>query len=67
MTSYTKGAFSACLVSSTYPMVTILNDNIVLAVFLQDVIARTQKIYYMLMYVFGIYDSFFNLEGGILG
>ena len=49
------------------PMVTILNNNILLASVLQDLVAWMQKLFYMLTPVYGVYNHFFVTEGDILG
>ena len=45
----------------------ILNDNILLDLFLQDAVETIQKWHFFLIYVYGVYDRLFNLEGYILG
>ena len=49
------------------PMVTILNNKIVLDSFLHYIVTRDPKIYYILTNVKLVYASFFNLEENILG
>ena len=44
------------LLCQLIPTVKILNDNIVIDLFLQDVVSGIQKCYCMLQYLYGVYD-----------